>query len=141
MSSGFIKFLLILMAVIYFVSPIDALPDFLGPVGRIDDLIVLGLLIWQSSRQGKPTGTPREQSGNRDDTGRPGGSQHRDTPHEIFGLKTGATRDEIESRFKELIKQYHPDRVAHLGEDLRNLAHEKTIEIQRAYEFLMKANR
>jgi DnaJ like chaperone protein len=34
--------------------------------------------------------------------------------------------------------QYHPDRVAHLGEDLQRLAHEKTLEIQRAYEHIKR---
>ncbi len=36
------------------------------------------------------------------------------------------------------MKKYHPDRVADLGEELRKVAHEKSVEIQRAYEALKK---
>jgi DnaJ like chaperone protein len=32
--------------------------------------------------------------------------------------------------------EYHPDKVAHLGEELQKLAHEKSQEIQRAYQQL-----
>jgi hypothetical protein len=137
MSPGTIKFLLIVIAIIYFVSPIDALPDLLGPLGRIDDLLVLGALLWQSYRQGKSPVEPR----NRDNHG-PSAKPTQSapsirTPREIFGLTSTASKDEIEARFRELMKQYHPDRVAHLGDELKKLAHEKTLEIQRAYEALL----
>jgi len=32
--------------------------------------------------------------------------------------------------------EYHPDKVAHLGEALQEVAHEKSQEIQRAYQLL-----
>ena len=59
-------------------------------------------------------------------------------PYEIFNVSRGASRAEIDARYKELAKDYHPDRVAHLGEDLRKVAHEKMIEIQRAYDTLSR---
>lgn len=34
------------------------------------------------------------------------------------------------------MNEYHPDKVAHLGEDLQKLAHQKALEIQRAYQQL-----
>jgi curved DNA-binding protein CbpA len=34
------------------------------------------------------------------------------------------------------MKQYHPDRVATLGEELRKVAHDKSVEIQQAYDRL-----
>jgi DnaJ-domain-containing protein 1 len=34
------------------------------------------------------------------------------------------------------MREYHPDKVAHLGEALQTLAHEKSQEIQRAYRAL-----
>ena len=34
------------------------------------------------------------------------------------------------------MKQYHPDKVAHLGEALQKLALERSQEIQRAYQQL-----
>jgi DnaJ like chaperone protein len=61
-------------------------------------------------------------------------------PYTLFDLSPDASREEIEARYKELALQYHPDRVAHLGEELRTLAHEKMIEIQRAYEVLLRGS-
>jgi DnaJ like chaperone protein len=34
--------------------------------------------------------------------------------------------------------EYHPDKVAHLGEELQKVAHRKAVEIQQAYEQLRK---
>jgi DnaJ-domain-containing protein 1 len=34
--------------------------------------------------------------------------------------------------------EYHPDKVAHLGEELQELAHQKVLQIQRAYHQLTK---
>jgi DnaJ-domain-containing protein 1 len=34
------------------------------------------------------------------------------------------------------MQEYHPDKVSHLGEELQEVAHRKTLEIQRAYERL-----
>ena len=68
--------------------------------------------------------------------------EHNKDAYEIFALQKGASSSEIEARYKELARQYHPDKVAHLGTDLQKLAHEKMIEIQRAYdELLAKATR
>ena len=35
-------------------------------------------------------------------------------------------------------QEYHPDKVAHLGEELQELAHRKALEIQQAYRQLRK---
>jgi DnaJ-domain-containing protein 1 len=34
--------------------------------------------------------------------------------------------------------EYHPDKVAHLGKELQQLAHRKALEIQQAYQQLRK---
>ena len=36
------------------------------------------------------------------------------------------------------MSEYHPDKVAHLGEELQELAHRKALEIQEAYRQLAK---
>jgi DnaJ like chaperone protein len=78
----------------------------------------------RSTAQPSETGTERR------------GGEKKSDPYALFNLSPGATQEEIEARYKELAKDYHPDRVAHLGEDLRKVAHEKMIAIQRAYELL-----
>lgn len=58
--------------------------------------------------------------------------------YHILGLKHDATIDEIKSAYKQKIKDYHPDRVANLGDELKNLAAKKTVEINQAYDLIKK---
>lgn len=37
--------LLVIAALLYFISPIDAIPDFLGPIGFTDDITVVGFVV------------------------------------------------------------------------------------------------
>ena len=52
----------------------------------------------------------------------------------VLELKRGVSQDEIRSRYRELSKQWHPDRFT--DEVEKNEAHEKFVEIQQAYEKL-----
>lgn len=57
-------------------------------------------------------------------------------PYEVLGIKPNATQDEIKSAYRKLIKQYHPDKF--IDNPLKNLAEEKMIEINNAYDILTK---
>ena len=57
-------------------------------------------------------------------------------PYSILEIPVGASNEEIKRAYKEQLKLYHPDRVQHLGKGLRDVAHERAIYIQRAYEAL-----
>jgi DnaJ like chaperone protein len=54
-------------------------------------------------------------------------------PHAVLGVARGASAAEIAAAYREQMRRYHPDRVAHLGEELQRLAHRKALDIQRAY--------
>ena len=58
-------------------------------------------------------------------------------PHVVLGVAKGASSTQIRTAYRELVKQYHPDQVARLGQELKDLAHRKTQEINWAYEMLM----
>lgn len=60
----------------------------------------------------------------------------RKSDYEVMGVEPGASKEEIRKSYLELVKKYHPDRVAHLGEEFKELAHKKFLEIQNAYERL-----
>jgi DnaJ domain len=57
-------------------------------------------------------------------------------PYAVLGVSQGASQEDIRSQYKEQMKLYHPDKVAHLGAELQKLALEKSKEIQRAYSML-----
>jgi DnaJ-class molecular chaperone len=40
----------------------------------------------------------------------------------VLRVNRGATRDEIKAAYRREIAQYHPDKVAQLGSELRELA-------------------
>lgn len=62
-------------------------------------------------------------------------SSHQDA-YTILGVRRGDTFDEIHRAYRKRMKEYHPDRVAGLGSELRELAERKAKEINMAFEEL-----
>ena len=62
------------------------------------------------------------------------------SPHEVLGVDRGASAEEISSAYRKLVQQYHPDRVADLGPELREVAEQRMKEINAAYEELKRKN-
>jgi len=58
------------------------------------------------------------------------------TPWEVLGVPRTASPEKIQEAYRGLMRQYHPDRVAHLGPELRALAEEMTKKINCAYDSL-----
>ncbi|HLP14804.1 MAG TPA: J domain-containing protein [Bacteroidota bacterium] len=56
----------------------------------------------------------------------------------LLGLKGKVTRGDIKYAYREQASLYHPDRVAHLGPELQNVANERMKEINQAFEFFRK---
>lgn len=56
--------------------------------------------------------------------------------YSILGIDESANPNEIKSAYFTKVKEYHPDKVATLGEELKTLAERKTQEINSAYNFL-----
>ena len=59
-------------------------------------------------------------------------------PYEVLGVKETASQEEIKKAYRELVKQYHPDR--YVNNPLKDLAEEKLREINEAYDTLTKGN-
>lgn len=53
-----------------------------------------------------------------------------------LGISSQATNEEIKAAYLKNIKEYHPDKVASLGVELKKLAEKKTQDINSAYNFL-----
>ena len=153
-----LKALLVVLMLLYTIIPYDLLPDFIPVGGWLDDLFLMGVLIYylkqgklpsffsrygtrQASGYGSRTQYDRAGSDSKTSSGsRP---QHEDRrskkdPLEVLGLKPGARPEEIRAAYRQVAQAYHPDKVSHLGPELQELAKQKFIEIQEAYETLMK---
>jgi hypothetical protein len=139
------KWLWVLAGILYALVPVDLVPDFAVGLGWIDDLIVLALVyfvVFKGLFQGgdatdgghrRPEGSARD--GNRA-AGGGGTGEAPASPHEVLGVSPGASPSEIREAYRRLATQYHPDKVAHLGQELRTLAEEKFKAIQAAYDAL-----
>ena len=58
------------------------------------------------------------------------------TPFTILEIPFEATNEEIKKAYRQMVKQYHPDKMAHLGEEQAQEAHLKFLEIIEAYQEL-----
>lgn len=144
LQPGTLKKLLIAIGVLYLIFPRDLLPDYFGRgLGLLDDATVAALLVAFYRRQ-------LRAHAERQASGQGAGSSQRSSsappraapaepafdPRAVLGVAASASDAEIRAAYRERMQEYHPDKVEHLGEELRELAHRKALEIQRAYEAL-----
>jgi len=142
------KYLLIIIGLIYILSPYDILPDFIVGWGWIDDLILLfflwrfvkNLLQKQSNARNFYHHHRQSFEGNNGfsekDAHGPGPSPSND-PYMVLNVPRNASPEEIKTAYRKLVNKYHPDKVFHLGEEFRELAENRFKEIEEAYRKLM----
>ncbi len=58
------------------------------------------------------------------------------SPYEVLGIEPGASRTEIRRAYQKKMQKYHPDRVANAADELRDLAEQRSKELNAAYEAL-----
>ena len=62
-----------------------------------------------------------------------------DSDYQILEISPNATDEEVKKAYRTLAKKYHPDRVAHLGDDMRKAAEEKFSRLSQAYDNIRKS--
>jgi hypothetical protein len=139
------RILPILAAVLYVISPVDVVPDFIPGLGWLDDLLVIGILLWYLTRQrgqlpwdvvrhwpGGPRAGRTSPAGPDDLTA----DFSRMDPYTLLEVSQQASAEEVKAAYKRAVARYHPDKVAHLGKEFQELAHKKLLAIQQAYDIL-----
>ena len=59
--------------------------------------------------------------------------------YKVLEVDPNATDDEVRSAYRRMAVKHHPDKVASLGEDIRQAANEKFQRINEAKERIYKA--
>ncbi|MAJ61865.1 MAG: hypothetical protein CBC48_19240 [bacterium TMED88] len=136
---------MLVVSLVYLVLPFDFIPDFLGLPGRIDDVALIGFLVWLYQRRSAAhveRETHEAESRQKDSSSRSSGpaseSSRAFDPYTVLGIDRSASDKEIQSAYRARMQEYHPDKVSHLGEELQRVAHDKSQEIQLAYRQLKK---
>jgi DnaJ-domain-containing protein 1 len=134
------KYLPWLIVLLYFINPYDLVPDFaIGP-GQLDDLALFALVLWWVLRlkRGSQTASASSSHEGKQQSAPGQGEAPEEDPYKILGVQPGASEQEIRAAYKRLAAQYHPDKVQHLGREFQELAHDKFVAIQKAYDALIK---
>ena len=140
------KWIWIILALLYFFSPYDLIPG-VHPAGWIDDIIIMILLFRYLAKlkrtdtsQPPPNGAFQGQQQKRSYSSNDSSetSKTSRTPYEILDVSPHADQTEIKAAYRKLANQYHPDKVAHLGKEFQALAEQRFKEIQSAYDKLVR---
>ncbi|MCR4681314.1 MAG: DnaJ domain-containing protein [Bacteroidales bacterium] len=62
-----------------------------------------------------------------------------DNDYKILEVSPDATDEEVKKAYRIAAKKHHPDKVSHLGEDVRKAAEIKFAQVNEAYERIKKA--
>jgi hypothetical protein len=141
-----IKWILIILALVYLLSPYDLIPGF-HALGWLDDLVILILLYrYLVKIKPKPGGESGPFEAHQDEqrartssaSGAGGAPEPPRNPYEVLNLPPDADQEAIKASYRKLASQYHPDKVSHLGKEFQDLAERRFKEIQEAYEKLIR---
>lgn len=61
-----------------------------------------------------------------------------DSSYKILEIERSATDEEVKKAYRKMAVKYHPDKVSHLGEDIRKSADEKFAQVNEAYNKIKK---
>jgi DnaJ like chaperone protein len=57
-----------------------------------------------------------------------------DASYKILEIEPDASDEDVKKAYRRMAMKYHPDKVGHLGEDFKKVAHEKFRKVQEAYD-------
>jgi DnaJ-class molecular chaperone len=123
-------YLIIAILIIYIISPLDLFPFV------FDDLIASGFLFyfWRKFKNQKNRKNYYSRSQSQPNIkSEPDGSMSLDKSYKLLNISSDVSLSEVQKAYKEKMAKSHPDKVAHLSEELQKKAKELTLEINKAY--------
>ncbi len=64
--------------------------------------------------------------------------ENTDSAYQILEVSPNASDDEVKKAYRSMAVKYHPDKVAHLGDDIKKAAEEKLQKLNAAYDKIKK---
>jgi len=61
-----------------------------------------------------------------------------DASYKILEIEPTSSDEDVKKAYRTMAMKYHPDKVSHLGEDFKKVAHEKFRKVQEAYDQIKK---
>ncbi|MDR4499134.1 MAG: DnaJ domain-containing protein [Candidatus Scalindua sp.] len=129
-------YLLAIFLIVYIISPFDFVPGF------IDDLIASGTLWyywrkWNTQKRGKSKRYAGDQFREQQKRQYTESSQLEEA-YRVLGVSPDASWKDVRKAYKEKIAKSHPDKVAHLGEELQDKAKEITLQLNKAVDVIRR---
>ena len=125
-------YFIIIVLIIYIISPLDLFPFV------FDDLIASGVLLyfWRKFKnQRNYYSRSRSQTNIKSE---PDGQSSLDEACRLLNVSPDAPWSEVQKAYKEKMAKSHPDKVAHLSEELQKKAGELTLEINKAFNIIKR---
>ena len=91
--------------------------------------------------QGRPGPQPGDQNEPNANGAGPGSSHgppSAKSPYEVLEVPPNASVEEMRAAYRRKVQQYHPDKVAGMGPEIREVAERRMKEINAAYEELKR---
>lgn len=73
-------------------------------------------------------------------SGQPFSTPPQETPYQVLGISPEASMEDIKAAYKKALFEYHPDKVTHLGLDIKQVAKDKTEKIMAAYQQILRSH-
>ena len=128
-------YFLIIILIIYIISPLDLFPFV------FDDLIASGVLFyfWRKFKNQKNQRNYYSKSRSQTNIkSEPDGQSSLDEAYRLLNVSPDTPWSEVQKAYKEKVAKSHPDKVAHLSEELQKKAGELTLEINKAFNIIKR---
>ena len=129
-------YFLLIILIIYIISPWDVHPHF------FDDLGAFGLLyyVWHKYKKYKRAGSyyysKTQSQGNKKKE--PYVDLGLEEAYGLLGVTPDASWEKVQKAYKEKIAKSHPDKVAHLSDELQNKAKELTLQLNKSIDIIRR---